>query len=133
MKCSPISGPRERDNKEVWRDGDIMGTAPRKYDREFKLQVCRQWMAGERSCAQLMREHGIASGVLYRWRTAYLQYGEEAFQGQPGTPGEPGVDQTEVMLRQRIADLEQALGKATLENMILKKGRRLAASQNDAP
>jgi transposase-like protein len=90
-------------------------------------------MAGERSCAQLMREHGIASGVLYRWRTAYLQYGEEAFQGQPGSLGEPGVDQTELMLRQRIADLEQALGKATLDNLILKKGRLLTASRSDTP
>jgi hypothetical protein len=31
---------------------------------------------------------------------------------------------------QRIADLERALGKATLENQILKKGRNLAASRS---
>jgi transposase-like protein len=102
---------------------------PRVYAREFKLNVCRQWVAGDRSCAQLVREHGIAQSVLYRWRADYAQYGEDAFSGQPGTSGaEPGTSTSEAVLLQRIADLERALGKATLENQLLKKGRTLAAS-----
>lgn len=108
------------------------GRIPRVFAREFKLQVCRQWAAGERSAAQLIREHGIAHSVLYRWRAEYAQYGEDAFSGHPGTSGiEPGTSTSEALLLQRIADLEQALGKATLENQILKKGRRLAASPSD--
>jgi transposase-like protein len=107
---------------------------PRVYDREFKLAVCRQWAAGERTCAQLVREHGIAQSILYRWRAAYAAYGEAAFQGQPGPlVPEPGTSTSEAVLLQRIAELERALGKIALENEILKKGRSLAASRSGTP
>ena len=108
------------------------GHTPRTFTREFKLDVCRQWAAGERGCAQLVREHGIAQSVLYRWRAEYAEFGETAFSGQPGTSSRrPGATPTEALLLQRVADLERALGKATLENQILKKGRNLAASRSD--
>ena len=51
----------------------------RGYTREFKLELMRQWAAGERSCAQLVREHGVGQSVLYRWRDEYRQFGEDAF------------------------------------------------------
>lgn len=106
------------------------GRTPRVYTREFKLSLCRQWAAGERSAAQLVREHGIAQSVLYRWRAEYAEHGEAAFSGEPGTSSgvAPGTSTTEALLLHRIAELERALGKATLENQILKRGRLLAAS-----
>lgn len=111
-----------------------MGRTPRIFNREFKLDLCRQWAAGDKSCAQLMREHGITQSVLYRWRAEYAQHGEEAFSGQPGTSGgAAGTSTTEALLLQRIAELERALGKATLENQILKKGRSLVASRSGRP
>jgi putative transposase len=107
------------------------GRTPRVFDREFKLALCRQWAAGERTATELQREHGIAQSVLYRWRTEYLRQGEEAFSGPAGAASPtPGQSTTEALLQQRIAALERALGKATLENQILKKGRILAASGN---
>jgi transposase-like protein len=110
------------------------GRTPRVYPREQKLTICRQWAAGERTCAQLVREHGIAQSVLYRWRAEYAEYGEDAFSGQPGTSGaEPGTSTTEALLLQRIAELERMLGKTTLENQLLKKGRILAASRSGTP
>jgi transposase len=108
-----------------------MGRTPRTFSREFKLEICRQWAAGDKRCAQLVREHGLTQSVLYRWRAEYAQHGEAAFSGQPGTSGGAGgASTTEALLLQRIADLERALGKATLENQILKKGRNLAASRS---
>jgi putative transposase len=110
---------------------DDMSTrpTPRVFEREFKLTLCRQMAAGERGCTDLGREHGIAQSVLYRWRAEYATHGEDAFSGQSGTrPLPPGSSRTEALLRQRIAELERALGKATVENQILKKGRILAAS-----
>lgn len=110
------------------------GRTPRVYAREFKVDVCRQWVAGDRSCAQLVREHGIAQSVLYRWRAEYAEHGEDAFTGQPGSSGaEPGTSISEALLLHRIAELERALGKTTLENQILKKGRSLAASRSGTP
>lgn len=103
--------------------------SPRVFEREFKLSLCRRLAAGECGCTELGREHGITQSVLYRWRAEYALQGEDAFRGQPGTsPVHPGSSTTEALLRQRIAELERALGKATVENQILKKGRILAAS-----
>ena len=98
------------------------GARPRTFAREFKLEVMRQWAAGERSCAQLGREHGIHQSVLYRWREEYAQFGERAFS-------EAAVSEVEALQR-RVADLEQALGKATLENQLLKRGLELARSRS---
>ena len=98
---------------------------PRVYPREFKLELMRQWTAGERTCAQLVREHGIAQSVLYRWSAEYRQHGEIAFSEAAVT--------AEQATERRIAELEQALGKATLENQLLKKGLQLAQSRSVKP
>jgi transposase-like protein len=97
----------------------------RGYSREFKLGLMRQWATGERSCAQLVREHGVGQSVLYRWREEYRRHGEEAF-------GERAVGDVEA-LRRQIAQLEQALGKATFENELLKRGLQLARSGSERP
>jgi putative transposase len=94
----------------------------RTYSPEFKIELMRQWEAGERSCLQLVREHGIAQSVLYRWRDAYRLHGDDAFH-------ELALSEVEA-LRRRVAQLEQALGNATLENQVLKKGLQLARSRN---
>jgi transposase len=98
---------------------------PRTYAREFKLELMRQWTAGERSCAQLVREHGVGQSVLYRWRDEYREHGEAAFS-------EATLSEVETLQRQ-VARLEQALGKATLENQVLKRGLHLAQSRSATP
>ena len=97
----------------------------RGYSREFKLELMRQWAAGERSCAQLVREHGVGQSVLYRWREEYRQHGDDAFDELAG--GDVAA------LRRQIAQLEQALGKATFENELLKRGLHLARSGSERP
>ena len=69
--------------------------------------------------------HNIAQSVLYRWHDAYRRHGEHAFTEEALSP-----EQTQ---EHRIAELERALGQATLENQILKKGLRLAQSQSGTP
>jgi transposase len=97
----------------------------RGFSREFKLELMRQWAAGERTCAQLVREHGVGQSVLYRWRDEYRQYGEDAFSERAVT--DVGA------LQRHIAQLEQALGKATFENDLLKRGLQLARGRSDTP
>lgn len=91
------------------------------------------WAAGERTAAQLTREYALASGMLYRWKHEFDVDGEAAFTG--GRRSEPAEDarRTEAALLQRIAELERALGQASLENQILKKGRSLAALRTALP
>ncbi len=96
----------------------------RTFTREFTLEVVRQVEAGERRPVQICREHGLADGVLWRWRREYAARGEAAF-------APPAADSPEG-LPHRITELEQFCGQLALENALLKKGRSLAASRSGA-
>lgn len=85
----------------------------RVHSREFKLEVARQVVTGQKRPAQVCREYDIAEGLLLRWRKEYQERGEAAFQP---TPVEGATSQ-----EQRIAELEQFCGQLALENQILKK------------
>ncbi len=92
----------------------------RYHSREFKLQVCKQVLSGERRPAQVCREHNIANSLLIRWRHEYEARGEAAF-----TPRQPDETQT---LQARIEELERFCGQLALENTILKKAALLTAN-----
>lgn len=40
------------------------------HSREFKLEVARQVVNGEKRPAQICREHNLATSLLDRWRKA---------------------------------------------------------------
>jgi transposase len=82
----------------------------RTYSKEFKLQVVRE-LAGEKTVAQLVREHQIDNTVISRWYREYEKHGEKAFGGRGRTYKE----------KARIAELERMVGKLTMENAFLKK------------
>jgi transposase len=85
----------------------------RVFRREFKLAVVRQVVVGEQRPAQVCRAHGLAEGLLLRWRREYEARGEAAFA--PHQPSEMAA------LQRRIADLERLCGQLALENAVLKK------------
>ena len=85
----------------------------RVFSREFKLSVVQQVVSGEKRPAQVCREHGLAEGLLLRWRREYEARGEAAFA--PHRPSEVEA------LERRIADLERLCGQLALENAVLKK------------
>src|SRR4051794_23669544 len=63
---------------------------------------------GERSIAELCREHDISESLLRRWREQALEAGMERFAA--GEQRSHGAEQ-----RRRIAELERALGMETYE------------------
>jgi transposase len=81
----------------------------RRFRPEFKRQVIEELLSGVSSPAQLIRRYEISSGLLYHWRK---QYAKGAFENPP--------DQT-AALEERVRQLEQLVGKLTLENEFLKK------------
>ena len=87
----------------------------RSFSREFKLQVVRQLLRGEKRLSQLCREHGLCQTLVRRWREQYEAHGEHAWQ-EPERAGSVGEDP-----QARIAALEAALGRATLENEFLRQ------------
>lgn len=100
----------------------------RVHSREFKLDIVRQVVTGQKRPAQACREYGLAESVLSRWRKEYQERGEAAFQ--------TGYSEGPITQEQRIAELEQFCGHLALENQIQKKrysGWSLGAPHDDYP
>ncbi len=86
----------------------------RTFTRESKLSVARQLITGEKRISQVCREHSLCQTLVRKWREQYERQGENAWLG-PDAGGPTGEDPTA-----RIAALEAALGRATLENHFLR-------------
>ena len=81
----------------------------RTFSNEFKRQVIEEYLSGVSTAAQLMRRHEISSGLLYHWKD---QYTKGRFDNPPTH---------EAALEERVRQLEQLVGRLTLENEFLKK------------
>lgn len=86
----------------------------RVFCREFKLAVVQQVVSGEQRPAQVCREHGLAEGLLLRWRREVAERGDAAF-------GPPEATST-LALERKVAELERFCGQLALENAALTKG-----------
>jgi transposase len=94
-------------------------TQPRRFSREFKLEVVRQVDSGEQRAAQVCRAHQLDERQLRRWRHEVGQRGEAAFTDAPASEVEA--------LERRIAELERICGQLAIENAVLKRGAQLVA------
>ena len=81
----------------------------RRFSIELKRQVVEELLSGVSTPAQLMRRHELSSGLLYHWKE---QYAKGRFDNEPSK---------EAALEDRVRQLEQLLGRLTLENEFLKK------------
>jgi transposase len=80
----------------------------RKFMAKQKLEIVLASFRGDRSIAELCREHDIAESLLRKWREQALEATAERF--------ESGQDRTlQAEQRRRIAQLERALGRKTYE------------------
>src|SRR3954453_18102984 len=86
----------------------------RKFTPQQKLELVMASWRGERSIAEICREHGISESLLRRWRGQVLEAGMERFAA--GEQRSQGAEQ-----RRRIAELERALGRKTYELEIAGK------------
>lgn len=81
----------------------------RRFSREFKCHVVEELLSGTRTPAQLTRCYEISSGLLYHWKK---QYATGRFNNPPTK---------EAALEERVRQLEQLVGRLTLENELFKK------------
>jgi transposase len=86
----------------------------RVFSREFKLDIVRQLITGEKRLAQLCREHHLCETLVRRWREQYEARGEHAWLGTQDLAA------TEEDPQARIRMLEAALVRTTLENEFLR-------------
>ena len=89
----------------------------RTFTAAFKADAALSLLTGQKTQAELCREHELSPTLVGQWKSTLLANAAVAFKS--GESDELSVD------RLRIAELEQALGRATLENEILKKASRL--------
>lgn len=73
-----------------------------------KLEIVLAGLCGDRSVAEVCREHQISENLYYTWREKLLEGGAERLSGKE--------ERTELAeLRKRVRDLERALGRKTYE------------------
>ena len=93
----------------------------RKYTREFKVNVVQAYESGK-SVAELTREYDIHANVVYKWAKEYRDNPTGSFRGS--------VNESEANASQdrRISELEEMIGRLTMEVDFLKKALKHAES-----
>ena len=80
----------------------------RKFTAQQKSELVLASLRGQKTVAELCREHDIADSLLRKWREQFLAAGAERLQGK--------TERTEAdELRRQISRLERALGRKTME------------------
>jgi transposase-like protein len=87
----------------------------RSFKPEFKARVVLQLLSGEKSAAQICREHKLSEQLLSNWKKLFLENAGLVF------------DQTrdQSTEQERIAELERMIGRLTIELEAAKKASLL--------
>jgi len=87
----------------------------RSFKPEFKARVILQLLSGEKSAAQICREHRLSDQLLANWKKQFLENADSIFdQVRDGS-----------FEQERIAELERMVGRLTMELEAAKKASRL--------
>ena len=93
-----------------------MGKQRRKYSKELKMELVEKILAG-RETLEVARDEGISPSLINKWKSEYM---EGKFHGTSATDSER-------KLKAKNCELEQMVGKLTMENYILKKEKEFIA------
>ena len=88
-----------------------MARKRRTFTSEFKAKVVLQNITGEKSLAEICRQYKLNQQMVSRWKTEFLQNAPSIFERKKKYSAE----------QQQIAELEQVLGRKTMELEIAKK------------
>jgi transposase len=94
-------------------------TKHRQFTPEFKAKVVLEIISGQRSAADICREHSLKPELVSKWKGQFLADAAKIFQR------EDQADPQQV----RIAELERLAGKLSLELEIAKKVSELLTSR----
>ena len=92
-----------------------MARPRRSFPADLKAQVVLQLLTGAASPAELCRKHNLKPQLLSHWKDAAVERMHMLFD----------VNDETALLHVRIAELEQLVGRQTLEIEILKKASRM--------
>jgi transposase-like protein len=94
----------------VQEEVKIMGKH-RSFSPGFKTQVVLQLISGEKTRAELCREHRISSQQLGNWKKKFLDNASSLFESKRQQDEEA----------EQIAELERMVGRLTMQLEIAKK------------
>jgi transposase len=81
-------------------------------DGQAKFNAVVELLSGQKTADEICLEHGVPRRSLYRWRQQLLEEGPLIFERD-----EAGGKAAEA----RVAELEQMVGRLTMEMAVLKK------------
>lgn len=93
----------------------------RSFTAEFKARVVLEIISGAKTQAEVAREHRLKPDLLARWKRQFLENASIIFER-----GKPNYE-----VEMRIAELEQALGRKTMELEVAKKASSIFSQLND--
>ncbi len=92
-----------------------MAKKHRTFNPEFKAQAVLAVISGNKTAAEICREHQIKPDLFSKWKAAFLDNAAKVFER------EGPVDPQQA----RIAELERLVGRLTLELDVAKKASTL--------
>jgi transposase-like protein len=95
-------------------------TQRRRFTAEFKAQVVLDVLSGSKSAAEVCRQQQLNPQVLSRWKTEFLERASSVFE----------QDELHSQEQERIAELERAVGRLTMQLEIAKKASTLLTSHS---
>ena|SRR5579871_3113242 len=93
----------------------------RTFTPDFKARLVLDVLTGKQSQAELCRQHNLKPELLARWKVIFLQRMALVFEEEENRSHEAG----------RITELEQLVGRLTLEKEVLKKASTWLPSTAD--
>jgi len=96
-----------------------MGKQRRKYSKELKVELVEKILAG-RETLEVARDEGISPSLINKWKKQYM---EGKFHGTSATDSELRK------LKAKNCELEQMVGKLTMEVYLLKKEKEFLAQR----
>ncbi len=118
MDCPPITGHETKKVRILTRPKnrkERVMRAKRTYSVAFKRQVVEELLSGSATMGQLSRRHEISTGLIGHWKNRYSE--GKLIEGKPANVK---------ALEAKIRDLEQMVGRLTMDNELLKKAMEYA-------
>lgn len=99
-----------------------MSKKRRVFKPEFKFQVAMEYLSGQKKRVEILREHQLSDSVLDRWCQQLKERGAQVFAGEDGS--------LLAEQEQHIAELEQVVGRLTVELEAVKKASSWRGSRS---
>lgn len=86
-----------------------MGKQRKIWSPEVKEEIVLTVLSGEKSIAELARQHGVAESLIHNWRTQFLEAGRARLAGNKQDDGFRTLEKENERLKSLLGEKELAL------------------------